>query len=461
MADSHVEDYLAFLNKSVSPYHAIADVASRLEADGFEHLQESSTWTLAANKKYYTTRDGASLFAFKTGADTSSLGQFVITGTHCESPVFKIKSTKHAMTKEGLRMVAVEPYGGGLWQTWVDRDLSVSGRLMVSVDGHIQSVLVDAAAPLFRFPSIAIHLAEKRDDPLKFDLAKDFIALFGDADEDEEEEENGAKKSDKKKKKPTWDTELLRILLDSAGLTTVAPDAVLDFDLDLHDITPAGLIGRNKEFIAAQRQDDLFGTYHCMVAFQEATVQPNSIHGFAVFNHEEIGSRSNTGANSLFTDHMVRRIAAGLLGKAFTEDALHAAIHRSVILSCDMAHSIHPTMADRHDKSVEVRLNKGIVLKISPRQAYASSGSSSALVRMIAKKADTPLQIVSNKNTVRGGGTIGSMISALTGIMTADVGAALLGMHSIRELCGVKDVKYCIDFTREFYNNAELRMDLQ
>ncbi|KAG9396018.1 aspartyl aminopeptidase [Carpediemonas membranifera] len=449
--DPHAQDYIDFLNESHSPYHAIAAMQQRLEADGFCRLKERDAWSLEAGKKYYLTRDGNSLFAFKMPAGKPT--RFVMAGAHSESPVWRLKSTAHALNKKGLRMCAVEPYGGGLWQTWVDRDLTMSGRLMVKSNDSIETLLVDAGRPIFRFPSIAIHLAKERKDPLNFDLANDFIALFGDSDDSDESEE-GKKKAPKIRN--GWDDKLMRLLLDSAGRTDLAVDDVLDFDLDLRDVTPAGTIGFNNEFIAGQRQDNLHGSYTSMRGFMSAQPSSDAVQIFASFNHEEVGSRSNTGANSVYTASILRRVL-----NTVSEDEYQRFIASSFIVSNDMSHSVHPTLSDRHDSTVDVKLNKGCVLKISGRQAYASSGSSSALLRFIAESNKIPLQIVSNKNTVRGGGTIGSMVAALTGCLTVDIGGPLLGMHSIRELCGVKDVSLTISLIQTVFDQAQTRMALE
>src|SRR5579875_2754047 len=389
-----------FIDASPSPFHVCATVAERLRAAGYTELAEADAWPRTGGR-FFTVRAG-SLVAWNSGAD----GPFRIVGGHTDSPNLRVKQHPDRQVA-GWQMVALQPYGGAWLNSWLDRDLGVSGRLSTS-DGTDRLVRIEE--PILRVPQLAIHLAEDRKS-VTLDPQRHVNAVWA-----------------------TGETEsFLDYVAEHAG---VDPGDVLGFDLMTHDLTPSTVSGVNGQFVSAPRLDNQATCYAATEAFLGA---PPSGHlpVLALFDHEEVGSTSDHGANSELLLTTLERIVLAAGGGR--EDFLRR-ITASMVVSGDMAHATHPNYPDRHEPGHQIAVNAGPVLKVQPNLRYATDGRTAAAFALACRQAGVPLQRYEHRADLSCGSTIGPMTSARTGIPTVDVGAAQLAMHSARELMGAHDV---------------------
>ncbi|ORV05627.1 M18 family aminopeptidase [Mycobacterium celatum] len=389
-----------FIDASPSPFHVCATVAERLRAAGYTELAEADAWPRTGGR-FFTVRAG-SLVAWNSGAD----GPFRIVGGHTDSPNLRVKQHPDRQVA-GWQMVALQPYGGAWLNSWLDRDLGVSGRLSTSDGTHR---LVRIEEPILRVPQLAIHLAEDRKS-VTLDPQRHVNAVWA-----------------------TGETEsFLDYVAEHAG---VDPGDVLGFDLMTHDLTPSTVSGVNGQFVSAPRLDNQATCYAATEAFLGA---PPSGHlpVLALFDHEEVGSTSDHGANSELLLTTLERIVLAAGGGR--EDFLRR-LPGSMVASGDMAHATHPNYPDRHEPGHQIAVNAGPVLKVQPNLRYATDGRTAAAFALACRQAGVPLQRYEHRADLSCGSTIGPMTSARTGIPTVDVGAAQLAMHSARELMGAHDV---------------------
>jgi aspartyl aminopeptidase len=398
-----------FIDASPSPFHVCATVASRLRSAGYTQLAEADEWPQAG--KFFTVR-AASLVAWDSG-DDAGRRPFRVVGGHTDSPNLRVKQHPDREIA-GWRMVALEPYGGAWLNSWLDRDLGVSGRLSVRDDhnpGGIAHRLVRIDDPILRVPQLAIHLAEDRKS-LTLDPQRHVNAVWA---------AGGAARS------------FIGYVAERAG---VDPDDVLGADLMTHDLTPSRLTGIDDQFVSAPRLDNQASCYAGLEAFLEA--QPaEHVPVLALFDHEEVGSTSDHGADSeLLLTTLERIVLAGGGGRA---DFLRR-LPGSMVASADMAHATHPNYPERHEPGHLIAVNGGPVLKVHPNLRYATDGRTAAAFALACQQAGVPLQRYEHRADLPCGSTIGPMTSARTGIPTVDVGAPQLAMHSAREFMGANDV---------------------
>jgi aspartyl aminopeptidase len=371
---------------------------------------------------------------------------------HTDSPVLKVKPISK-LEKQGYLQVGVETYGGGLWYTWFDRDLSLAGRVVVEKsDKTFSSELVCISRPVVRIPSLAIHLdREVNTAGFKPNLETNTVPVIATAVKDQlgapkqekGEEEATAKrrrvdaednKSDPSQAKANEDHQpvLLRLLAEELQVDV---SAIKDFELCLYDTQPAQLIGAYEEFIASRALDNLmmsFISVQALVASEDTLAEETQIRMVGLFDNEEVGSVSTMGAGS----NLLRQVLFALNNDAQSYDA---AIRNSFLMSCDMAHAVHPNYGDKHEDKHRPAIHKGLVVKQNANQRYATSGVSSFLISELARRHSIPLQKFCVRNDVGCGSTIGPMLSASLGIRTVDVGVPMLSMHSVREMCGTQD----------------------
>ncbi|MBP2456093.1 M18 family aminopeptidase [Mycolicibacterium lutetiense] len=396
-----------FIDASPSPFHVCATAAQRLRDAGFIELAETDSWP-GSQGKFFTVRAG-SLMAWDT-EDADPAAPFRVVGGHTDSPNLRVKQHPDRVVA-GWQVVALAPYGGAWLNSWLDRDLGISGRLSVRRGNAIEHVLVRIDDPILRVPQLAIHLSEDRKG-VSPDPQRHVNAVWGLGESP----------------RP-----FLRFVAERAG---VQPDELLGFDLMTHDLTPSAITGAEGEFVSAPRLDNQATCYAGLEAFLAADAGTH-VPVLALFDHEEVGSTSDHGAQSELLPTVLERIVLAAGGDRETFLRRSAG---SVVASGDMAHATHPNYPDRHEPGHQIAVNAGPVLKVQPNLRYATDGRTAAAFALACEQAGVPLQRYEHRADLPCGSTIGPMTSARTGIPTVDVGAAQLAMHSAREFMGAKDV---------------------
>ncbi|MBO1418528.1 M18 family aminopeptidase [Streptomyces sp. FH025] len=408
---THTDDLIAFLGTSPSPYHAVASAAERLEKAGFRQVAETDAWDGAAGGRYLIR--GGALIAWYLPEGAGPETPFRVVGTHTDSPNLRVKPLPDTGSA-GWRQVAVEIYGGVPLNTWLDRDLGLSGRLTLK-DGS--SLLVQLDEPLLRVPQLAIHLDRQVNDGMKLDRQRHLTPIWGLGPVDE-----GA---------------LIAYVAERAG---VAADRIAGWDLMTHDVQPASYLGRDRELLAGPRLDNLLSVHAATAALAAVATAEGAglpyIPVLAAFDHEETGSESDTGAQSPLLGTVLDRTIHARGGT--TEDRARA-LAGTVCLSSDMGHAVHPNYTERHEPGHHPLPNGGPILKVNVNNRYATDGTGRAVFAAACEKAGVPWQTFVSNNAMPCGTTIGPITAARLGIRTVDCGIAALSMHSARELCGAED----------------------
>ena len=408
---------LEFIQQSPTPFHAVANLSARFEQAGYVGLDEGDSWALQKNGKYFVTRNGSACIAFKTGNKSLLEHGVRLSGAHTDSPCLKLKPNP-VIRRNSYVQLGVEIYGGALLHPWFDRDLSLAGRVNYkNADGQMCSVLLDLHEPVAFIPSLAIHLDRDVHEGRVLNRQTELPPVFLQLKED-----------------GGFDFE--RFLLTSIQKLPghEAASQVLSHELSLYDTQPPALVGLHQQFIAAARLDNLLSCYTAAVALIESKDDFASV--LVCNDHEEVGSASASGAQGPFLRAALERIVAAETADA---DAFERVIHRSVMLSIDNAHGVHPNYADKHDAQHQPLLNAGPVIKVNANQRYASNSESIALFKAVCAKAGVPHQAFVMRSDLACGSTIGPITAAELGINTVDIGLATFGMHSIRELAGAED----------------------
>ena len=417
---------MAYIDSSPTPFHALAEASRILKESGFVQLQESESWAIKSNRSYYITRNDSSLIAF-TVPDRSP-ESFRIIGAHTDSPNLRLKPYAE-YTIHGYIQFGVEVYGGALLNTWIDRDLSLAGRVTYHDGLSIKSGLIKFDSPLCTIPQLAIHLNRKANDGVKLNKQKHLPPVFG-------IDYNNSKESNK--------------LLEMIGeRLKIKSDSIKSFDLHLYPIEKASLSGVNQEFIQAARLDNLSMCCNAVSAITECKQNDNNfIPLIALFDNEETGSESQQGAGSPFLKDTLERVMVSL--ECNREEYLRSLVN-SFFISADMAHAIHPNFPDKHDDNHKPAMNKGPVIKINSNHRYATDSLTDAYFEILCEKAKIPFQKFINRTDLSCGSTIGPITAANLGIKTVDVGNAMLSMHSAREMAGSKDPEYMVRAFNEFF----------
>jgi aspartyl aminopeptidase len=430
-----VADLLAFVDRSPTPYHAVAESARRLEAAGFRRLAEPDAWSLAPGDACFAIRAEGSLLAWRMGELSPAEAGFRIVGAHTDSPNLRVKP-RPQVDAHGYRQLALEPYGGLLLHTWLDRDLSLAGRVTFREGDALRTALVSFERPLLRIPNLAIHLQrEITEQGLKLNPQQHALPVVG---------LEGA---------PALD-ELVATELRARGVADVAPADLCGFDLMTCDTQPAALAGSRGEFILAPRLDNLVSCHAALSALLASGTAPNPAFTRAVvlYDHEEVGSQSAQGAAGTFLLHGLERMVAGF--KDGAPQGLARAAARSVLVSADMAHAVHPNYADRHDAGHAPRLGAGPVIKVHAGQAYASDAATGGLFADLCRRAGVEPQHFVSRSDLRCGSTVGPISAARAGIRSVDVGSPMLSMHSCREMAAAADVEPMIRVLTAFLQDA-------
>lgn len=456
------EDFLQFNDSSVTPFHVVDNCRKKLLSKGFKEIHEDNNWELAIGGKYFVTRNNSSLVAFTVGIkfNTNKTG-FKIIASHSDVPCLRLPPVSKMENHQGFNQIAVSTYGGSLWHSWFDRDLTIAGRIIFknSKNSTIDSRLFHIKRPLFKIPNLAIHLgpAESRG---KFEFNKEthlkpiisstiFEKLFNDP---EEKQKNYQGPLEHKHNK-----QLLSLIREEAQLNE--KDKILDLDGFIFDSKQGNFFGMNEEFISSSRIDNLLSTFTALNALIKSGNEYSKDNAFidvvCFFDHEECGSVSSTGADSTYLLEILRRIFTVLGGKYLKSDDFEKALHHSFIISSDMSHSMNPNYSEKYQQNHKVKFNLGVVLKTNFDQRNSTDGISTSLIREIGEMNDVPIQdfIVKNDAPVRV--TIGPILSSKTGIRSVDIGTPQLSMHSIRESAGVLDVLFYDKILKGFFKDFE------
>ncbi len=412
------------LAASPTPYHAVARAASLLSATGFTEVDEADVLPSEAGGRYLVR--GGSLVAWLQPEPGAPIDGFTVVGAHTDSPNLRVR-TKPDVVSGGFAQVGMEIYGGVLLNSWLDRDLGLAGRVSISGPSGVETVLYADDDPILRIPQLAIHLdREIREKGLKLDPQRHLTPLWALADDGAD---SGA------------------ALLDhvAAGLE-VEPGQVLAWDLMAFDTQPPAIVGRDRDLFASARIDNLvsaFAAIRALVSVEEDPDRPpGRVPVVVLYDHEEVGSETATGAAGPLLEIMLERIDAA----AGRDRAAHlAARSASLVISADGAHATHPNYVDRHEPSHHIALNGGVVIKRNANQRYATDAVAEAAIVETARRADLPLQYYIHRNDLPCGSTIGPITAARLGMATVDLGAPQLAMHSVREMAGLVDLAHLHD----------------
>ena len=425
------QELCAFVRACPSPFHTVQEIRSRLERAGFEFLPESRDWEIRRGGSYYTVRNGSSIMAFRVGM-LARLPRFGMAISHADSPTFRVKAEPELKGPGDYIRINVEGYGGTIDRTWLDKPLSVAGRVMVRQAGGAASLLCAPDEDLLLIPSLAVHLDREVNKQGQINRQSDLCALFSAGSLGE-----GA---------------FLETLAARIG---VQASDILSYDLTLANRQEPVIWGAAKEFVSAPRLDDLQCAYASLAGFLEARNE-RSIAVYACLNNEEVGSSTMQGALSTFAPDVLKRICASL-GVGVAEYA--RAITRSFVVSCDNAHAVHPNHPERYDERNRAWLNKGVVIKESANQRYTTDAVSRALFELICERAGVPTQSFANRSDMVGGSTLGNLLMHQVSIRSVDIGLPQLAMHSSYETAGAADTVYLMRALREFYETDYLFLD--
>lgn len=418
------EQLIRFLEDSPTSFHAVANIAGILKGAGFTELTEAEKWELAPGGSYYVTRNQSSILSFKV--PKGEIGGFQIIASHSDSPSFKIKENPEMESEGHYIKLNVEKYGGMLCAPWLDRPLSVAGRLVVKQGSRLVTKLVKVDRDLLMIPNLAIHFNRQVNDGYKYNPQVDMLPLYGGTD---------AKGS------------FMETVAECAG---VREKDILGHDLFLYSRTKGSVWGAGDSFFSCGRIDDLQCAYASLMGFLEGSCK-GAVSVHAVLDNEEVGSGTKQGADSTFLEDTLKRINR-CLGRG--EEEYLMAIASSFMISADNAHAVHPNLPDKSDPTNRPYMNGGIVIKYNANQKYTTDAVSAAMFKSLCLEEGVPFQTFANRSDLPGGSTLGNLSSAHVSLNTVDVGLAQLAMHSPYETGGIKDTCYLIAVSRRFYSTC-------
>ena len=423
-----LKDLMDFLDSSVTMFHAINECEKVLQRSGFIYLPENGKWNI--NKgKYYTKRNSSSLIAFDIAEGDY---HFQISAAHSDSPTFKLKD-RPVIEANGYLKLNVEGYGGMINATWLDKPLTLAGRVMVKTDKGIETRLLHIDRDLLIIPNVPIHFNREINKGFAFNNQVDMLPVFSVGSLKEADFDN--------------------ILAKELGIEA---EAILAKDLYLVNRQKAAIIGFDNELISSGRLDDLECVYTSLRGFVEAE-NKNHINVFAVFDNEEVGSVTKQGAMSTFLASTLDRVNTAL-GKS--KEEYYRAIAKSILISCDNAHAVHPNHPELFDVKNRPVLNQGIAIKESANQKYTTDAFSRAILKKILEKKNIPYQTFANRSDIAGGSTLGNLSNTVVSMNAVDIGLPQLAMHSAYETAGAKDVGYAFETLKAFFEaNIDIKDD--
>ncbi len=413
-------DLLEDLEASPTPYHAVERAASLLKKGGFEVVDHRGALSSEPGRYYLIV--GGAMVAWVQGDSDQAQAAYTVVGAHTDSPNLRVRA--HAdVVSGGWDQIGVETYGGLLLNSWLDRDLALAGRVSVLVDDTSQQILVRDHSPILRIPQLAIHLdREVRDKGLKLNAQTQMNPLWATHSPDDNSNDPSA------------------FVSYLADLADVATDQILSWDLMAYDTQSPALVGRDLDMIASARIDNLFSTFcgvHALLAVADTVGSSTPV--LALYDHEEVGSETSTGAAGAFLGAILERIS---VAKGLDRAEHLVALANSFVVSADGAHATNPNYVDKHEPNHHIAMNAGVVIKRNANQRYATDATSEAHFRAICSRLAIPVQTYIHRNDLPCGSTIGPITSGELAVSTVDIGAPQLAMHSIRELAGTEDARF-------------------
>lgn len=417
-----VHDFLSFVEKSPSAFHAVEALCSLLTEAGFTRLSETEDWALDAGGRYFVTRNRSSVVAF--AVPESGLGAFQIVASHSDSPAFKLKAlAEDAVCGHYIRL-NTERYGGMILSTWLDRPLSIAGRVLVrGENGRMETRLVDLGRDAVLIPNMPIHFNREVNDGYKYNAQTDTLPLYAEGDR------------------------LGRMMQEVAAACGAEAEQIVGSDLFLYNRMGGSVWGADNAFFSCPRIDDLECAWTSMQAFLRAPAAEH-VNVCAVFDNEEVGSGTKQGADSTFLSDVLCRVCAAF---GANDAQTRTLIARSFMVSADNAHAVHPNHPEKYDAQNRTFMNEGVVIKHNANQKYTTDAVSAAVFGDICQKAQVPVQFFSNRSDILGGSTLGNIANAHASMNTVDIGLAQLAMHSSYETAGSQDVPYMIQALSAFY----------
>lgn len=423
------KELLEFLDSSPNAFFAVKNMSEILKNSGLTRLYEGENWELEVGRGYYVTRNDSAIIAFKI--PNKDFSGFQIMASHCDSPSFKIKPNADMLVENTYLKLNIEKYGGMLNSPWLDRPLSVAGRVMVKTEDGIETKLLKLERDLLIIPNLAIHMNRQANDGYSYNAQTDMLPLYGQLEETKEKTQNPF-------------MEMIAEELD------VNIEEILDTDLYLYDRMPGKIIGIKGEFISSGRLDDLQCSFASIKGFIQS--EPvNSIAVHCVFDNEEVGSETKQGAGSGFLRDTLERVNM-CLGRSH-EDYLKS-LTSSFMISADNAHAVHPNLGEKTDPTNRPYLNKGIVIKYNANQKYTTDAVSAAIVKQMCEMAKVPFQTFTNRSDMLGGSTLGNISQGQVALNTVDIGLPQLAMHSVYETAGAKDTAYLAELAKILYSTS-------
>lgn len=420
----YAQNLLDFLNNAPTAFQSTDELVKMLDQSGAVQLDEGNVWNIEKGKSYYFTKEGTQCAAFRICGDPRETG-FRIAAAHQDMPGFRIKTVSSRIDL-GIERMTLEGYGGAIVHGWLDRPLGLAGRVFVKDEnGDAKAINVNIKKPLLIIPSAAIHIVKGVNEGAKFNIQTEMLPFF-------------AQNSEGKPK-------FLAYLADFMGVKVTD---ILSFELAPYEVFDGCFVGANEEFISVAGLDDASMAYSIMAGFIEAKDECTVSDIAVAFDHEEVGSNSNRGARCNTIMQILDRICEKL---GYGAEDKYRALSKTIVFSADMAHATHPSYPANHEMNLPVFLNKGPVLKLAYTQSYATSSRGTAVFKLLCEKNDIPYQIFNNRSDVKGGGTIGPIISSEYGVLTVDIGNPSLSMHAVRELGGTDDCYYMTKLFRALF----------
>lgn len=423
-------ELIDFLYDSPSACHGVKATQKILDENGFIEIKEADKWDLQAKGKYYVIKNDSALIAFEVGTGDIEETGFRLIGAHTDVPGFRIKPNPQMISEGKYVKLNTEVYGGPILHTWFDRPLSIAGKVSLKGASPLkpETRLVNINKPLLIIPSLAIHMNREVNEGFKINRQVDTLPLLGLINDKLEKEDY-----------------LMNILAEELQ---VNKEDILNFELGLYEYEKGMLIGMNEELISSGRFDDLWMVYAGIRALVDSR-ENEATKVMICIDNEEIGSLTAEGANSTLLNNILERITLGL-GK--DREGYYRTLANSIMISADLAHAVHPNLGDKHDPTNRPVLEGGPVLKIAASGSYSTDSFNGAVFAGVCEAAGVPFQKFVNRSDVRGGTTIGPVTAANLTIPVIDMGAPVLGMHSIRELASVKDNYYTVKAFTEFFS---------
>ena len=418
-------ELLSFIEASPTAFHAVKELETMLEKAGYQRLREEEPWTLSFPGKYYVTRNGSSLIALDLPEHFDS---YMMMAAHTDSPSFRIKADGEEKVLGLYSRLGVEKYGGMLCNTWMDRPLSIAGRVMIREGDKLVCRLVKFERDLVLIPNLAIHMDRSANDGKVFNVNEDMMPLIGSFE---------------------LQRSVNSLIAEELG---IREEDIVSRELNLYARTPGTVWGADREYISAPHLDDLMCVFGCLQGFLSKTALKQAAV-FVALDNEEVGSSTRQGADSSFLEDTLRRVWSAS-GRSDAE--YRQALAGSFMVSADNAHAVHPNHPEFADRNERPTMNGGIVLKYNANQRYVTDAVSAGVFTEICRRAGVPVQHYSNRPDLQGGATLGNISLTHVAVRALDIGLAQLAMHSSYETAGAKDTEYLIRAARLFYSSSLL-----